>query len=670
MTWETVKLKEVISHRKGFIEIDDETEYKLVTVKLHRKGVILRENLKGYQIKTKKQQVCKAGDFIVAEMDAKFGGYGFVPDDLEGAIVSSHYFLFEVDEYKLRPQYLEVISQVKILQEQIKAIGSTNYSSIRPYNVLEWEIPLPPIEKQKEIEALYIKAKSKVDLLNDEYQLQLSEIENLNQAILQEASQGKLVLQDKKDEPASDLLRRIKAEKQILIEQRKIKQGKLQEAETLDELLFDIPDNWVWCKLDEICKNITDGTHQTPKYTKSGRIFLSAQNVKPFKFIPEVHKYVSEEAYKEYVKNRKPEMGDLLIGRVGAGIGETAVIDQDLDFCIYVSLALVQPFKDFIDSNYLAYVFNSPYGYKYAKGNISSKGGSAGNFNLGRIRSFLIPLPPLSEQKRIVSEIEKQFVKTNQLKEYIIACQQATGQLLNNLLQQAFEGKDHAEAIAKSEGNVIELKSPTIKWDTLVAGPLEKYPAHPVNNIQNIDWEMALMVACMKNKLGVTYGDVGLQKNVFNTNNLQPIFSKRYGFVNSNFGTYSHELKDDLKRNPYLISQKVANNKEVYAINPKYSKEILNRLSAPENKGFVQAINRMLSIYEHPFINKETDKIELYNTVLKVALDKSTTHIGVIYQGMKDWKIKQTGYKTKAEKFTKPDAEKILKLLIDKKILK
>lgn len=278
-----------------------------------------------------------------------------------------------------------------------------------------------------------------------EYTYQLTLLENLNQAILQEAVQGKLVPQDDNDEPASELLKRIKAEKELLIREKLIKQGKLQEAETLDELLFDIPKSWVWCKLDEICKHITDGTHQTPKYTKEGRIFLSAQNVKPFKFMPEEHKYVSEEAYQEYTKNGKPEIGDILIGRVGAGIGETAVIDKELDFCIYVSLALVQPFKTFVDSNYLAIVFNSPYGYKYAKGNISSKGGSAGNFNLGRIRSFLIPLPPLSEQKRIVSEIEKQFAKTKQLKEHIHANQQATEQLLKALLHQAFEVKKAEE---------------------------------------------------------------------------------------------------------------------------------------------------------------------------------------------------------------------------------
>jgi type I restriction enzyme S subunit len=123
--------------------------------------------------------------------------------------------------------------------------------------------------------------------------------------------------------------------------------------------------------------------------------------------MPDVFQNISEQAYNEYIKNRKSERGDLLVARVGAGIGETAVIDRDIEFAFYVSLGLIKPFKGFINSDYLAIVFNSPYGIRYSKGNISSKGGSAGNFNLGRIRSFLIPLPPLAEQERIVKKVKK-----------------------------------------------------------------------------------------------------------------------------------------------------------------------------------------------------------------------------------------------------------------------
>lgn len=310
-----------------------------------------------------------------------------------------------------------------------------------------YKLPYFDIAKQVETKIQFVNMQhSKVEL-NTELIHQLDLIKQLRQAFLREAMQGKLshavpTLRDvsASQETGHELLAKIKAEKAQLIAGKKIKQGKLQEAEVLEDLLFDIPEHWVWCNLDDICFNITDGTHQTPQYTKTGRMFLSAQNVKPFKFMPENHKFVSEEDYQVYIKNRKPEKGDLLIGRVGAGIGETAVIDQDLDFCIYVSVALVQPFKEYINSDYLAQVFNSPYGVRYAKGNISSKGGSAGNFNLGRIRSFQIPLPPLHEQEQIVAKLEELMAFCDGLEQSIKESQRYNEKLLQQVLREALQG--------------------------------------------------------------------------------------------------------------------------------------------------------------------------------------------------------------------------------------
>ena len=168
-------------------------------------------------------------------------------------------------------------------------------------------------------------------------------------------------------------------------------------------------------------------------------MFLSAQNVKPFKFMPEIYRCVSEEDYQKYIANRQTEKGDLLLGRVGAGIGETAVVDQDLEFAIYVSLGLVKTFKQFTNPEYLATVFNSPYGVRYAKSNISSGGGSAGNFNLGRIRSFPIPFPPLEEQKEIVATIEKLFTICDELESEINQNKTTVDNLMATVLKEALE---------------------------------------------------------------------------------------------------------------------------------------------------------------------------------------------------------------------------------------
>lgn len=151
MTWPMVKLGEVLTHRKEFIQIDDFTSYKRCRVQLHAQGVVLRDHVPATEIKTKKQQTCRAGDFLVAEIDAKHGGYGIVPSELDGAIVSSHYFLFETVEARMDRGYLGWFIRTPAFFEQVAAQGSTNYAAIRPGHVLGYEIPLPPLPEQRRL---------------------------------------------------------------------------------------------------------------------------------------------------------------------------------------------------------------------------------------------------------------------------------------------------------------------------------------------------------------------------------------------------------------------------------------------------------------------------------------------------------------------------------------
>lgn len=151
--WPVFSLADVLRHRKEFITIDDMQHYKRCRVQLHAKGVLLRDSVSGSDIKTKKQQVCRAGEFLVAEIDAKMGGFGLVPTELDGAVVSSHYFLFEPDESCLDARYLDHYCRTQRFRTQVEAQGSTNYAAIRPSDVLAYTIPLPPLAEQQAIVA-------------------------------------------------------------------------------------------------------------------------------------------------------------------------------------------------------------------------------------------------------------------------------------------------------------------------------------------------------------------------------------------------------------------------------------------------------------------------------------------------------------------------------------
>jgi type I restriction enzyme S subunit len=151
--WPTVALGKVIDYRKEFIIIDDLETYRRPRVQLHAQGIVLRDAVPGAEIKTKKQQVARAGEFLVAEIDAKVGGFGIVPDELDGSIVSSHYFLYGHKPDRLDNRYLGWFVKTRAFRQQVEAQGSTNYAAIRPSDVLGYEIPLPPLDEQRRIVA-------------------------------------------------------------------------------------------------------------------------------------------------------------------------------------------------------------------------------------------------------------------------------------------------------------------------------------------------------------------------------------------------------------------------------------------------------------------------------------------------------------------------------------
>jgi type I restriction enzyme S subunit len=151
--WPSVPLGEVIDYRKEFIIIDDLETYRRPRVQLHAQGIVLRDAVLGVEIKTKKQQVARAGEFLVAEIDAKVGGFGIVPDELDGSIVSSHYFLYSHKADRIDNRYLGWFVKTRAFRQQVEAQGSTNYAAIRPNDVLGYKIPLPSLDEQRRIVA-------------------------------------------------------------------------------------------------------------------------------------------------------------------------------------------------------------------------------------------------------------------------------------------------------------------------------------------------------------------------------------------------------------------------------------------------------------------------------------------------------------------------------------
>ncbi len=435
MNWKLMKLGALLTQSKVPSEAADAN--RRIRVKLNVGGVEKRpvsnevEGATNYYTR-------KAGQFIFGTQNFHKGAFGVIPPELDGFETSNDIPSFDVSK-DCQPEwiffYFKVGDRYKELEKLARGVGSKR---VHPKQIFELVIPVPPVAKQLEIIEQVQASAARQSMIVEESDQQLTHLTQLRQALLREAMQGQLLPQDPTDEPAALLLKKLQAAKAATGKGGKGKAGALfaEEAEAV-EGMFDIPASWVWCTLDDLATLITDGTHQTPSYTEQGRPFLSAQNIKPFRFMPEVHRYVSEEAYQEYTRIKRPELGDLLIARVGAGIGECAVIDKQIDFAFYVSLGLVKLVPGFLSADYLAYMINGPFGVAYSKNNIASKGGSAGNFNLTKIRTFPIPLPPLAEQYRIVAKLEQLLQHCDALEQRIRESRRLAEQLLQTALREA-----------------------------------------------------------------------------------------------------------------------------------------------------------------------------------------------------------------------------------------
>ena len=149
--WPIIRMREAIRERVNWIEIQDGMFYQRVTARVRNQGIELRDRIVGSFVKTKRQKLCQANDLLVAEIDAKVGGFGLIPAAADGAIVSSHYFLFEVDRSRVDLNWFDHVIRDGRLQRQVDAVGSTNYAAIRPRDVGAFQIPLPPIPEQRAI---------------------------------------------------------------------------------------------------------------------------------------------------------------------------------------------------------------------------------------------------------------------------------------------------------------------------------------------------------------------------------------------------------------------------------------------------------------------------------------------------------------------------------------
>jgi type I restriction enzyme S subunit len=390
-TFPKARLVSFLRHRKEFFTLDDTGRYKRVRVQLHNKGIVLRDMVEGAGLRTKKQQAARVGQLLVAEIDAKVGGFGIVPPELDGAIVSSHYFLYDIDESKCLRGWLNAFIRAGGLEEQVKARGTTNYAAIRPEHILDFEIPLPAPPEQQRIVARIEELAAKIEEARALHRQAVTEAEALV------PSKVSCVFEDG---PAM---------------------------------------GWAKGKLGDYVVDDCYGTSEKTSDDDTGVPILRMGNIQGGRLDLGDLKYLhlSEKDRVKLILQR----GDILVNRTNSAelVGKCAVFDVDGEYSFASYLIRLRLDQKAACPRLVGTYINSPLGRAYMLSAKRQMTGQA-NVNSTKLKALPIALPPLPEQQRIVADLDILQGKVDELERLQAETAAELDALLPSILDKAFKG--------------------------------------------------------------------------------------------------------------------------------------------------------------------------------------------------------------------------------------
>ena len=420
-----MRIGEFLKRNKTAITIQDGVKYKRVTIKVRNGGVVLRDEVMGENIGTKKQFLVSEGQFILSKIDARNGAMGIIPTELDGAVVTQDFLPYDIDATKVNPQYFVLVCTTKqfVAFCQSCSSGTTNRQRVDEAQFLNIKVPVPSLEEQNKLVEGY---NSIINIGHFRFSEGLIKAREAQAYLSESIGVQELHPNGAKGEIASfeivsfQKIQEWGADKILC---SKVYESSKYETKTLNSdksLYYDIKRG------------------KSPKYVQDANVYILNQKCVRWNSIElQYAKSVDAEWLQSIDKDCLTREGDILINSTGEGtIGRSALIDKSMEGLLYDShILLLRLNKEKIDPRFFVYVFNSRYGQEQVENVKSAKTTKQTELGIDNLKKIQIPIPPLNVQKQIVSELEMMYDEISDLQHLSPHYDQA----LKNFETQIFE---------------------------------------------------------------------------------------------------------------------------------------------------------------------------------------------------------------------------------------
>lgn len=444
MSWRKVRLGDYLINREGRYKPNDKAieGYKRID-KIDFSGRIFISD----KPSNTDMILVKKGDLVISGINVEKGAMAVYTGN-EDITATIHYSSYWFDENKIDINFLKYFLKSQEFKDALKEqVPGGIKTEIKPKHILPLLVEIPTnINDQRDVVTKLTTQNSIINQVNNELIIQQDLVKQLRQAFLREAMQGKLVKQNPDDEPASELLKKITAEKAKLVAAKKLKKEKDLPPVTAEEIPFEIPENWVWCR-GEVVANYIDPqpSHRTPPVVRDGIPYIAMSDIKSNGTINfDSARKVSLAVLEQHQNRYTLQPGDFIFGKIGT-IGKPVLLPLPFNYTLSANVILIQPIRLIINEKYLFYFLSSPIAEKNLKDNKSTT--SYPVFGMGKARKMPIPLPPLAEQHRIVTKLEQLMKYCDNLEQNIKDGKNHNENLLQEVLREALQPQNQLEHV-------------------------------------------------------------------------------------------------------------------------------------------------------------------------------------------------------------------------------